>query len=282
MFWVIFFTWLLDRVSVIIWGNWYRGRCFRLWIYPLLLALLVQVCPIDFLLQLQWNGTRDIVSPWGLFNNTFPFTIPLPLPLPILYCLPHPRPFPLPVLSRLPFPLPISVPYPFPVLLSPPCVSASPLQWSLLLASRRQLLPPLSAPVSAQFSSSLFSSIIWSQFSARTATKSPGLWFRQLGGSIFVLRSVLPYQEKRSPVDLTFPKLDFCRLERFTSSRTGCRSSHLQLFIWSWVVPNICPVYERKAAHDSENCEHRFLRCGHISWNCEQCWVMTGSRKIIS
>ena len=39
---------------------------------------------------------RDIISPRGLFNNTFPFTVSLPLPLP----------FPLPVLCSLPFPGP--------------------------------------------------------------------------------------------------------------------------------------------------------------------------------
>jgi len=49
---------------------------------------------MHFLLQLQSNGTRDIISPWRLFNNTFPFTISLPLPLP----------FSLPVLCSLPFP----------------------------------------------------------------------------------------------------------------------------------------------------------------------------------
>ena len=51
---------------------------------------------------------RDIISPWGLFNNSFLFTVSLPLPLP----------FPLSVLSRLPFPLPIhcSLPCPAPVL----------------------------------------------------------------------------------------------------------------------------------------------------------------------
>jgi hypothetical protein len=40
---------------------------------------------------------RDIISPWGLFNNTFPFTVSLPLPvpfaLPILCSLPVPGPF---------------------------------------------------------------------------------------------------------------------------------------------------------------------------------------------
>jgi hypothetical protein len=39
---------------------------------------------------------RGIISPRGLFNNTFPFTVSLPLPL-------H---FPLPVLCLLPFPGP--------------------------------------------------------------------------------------------------------------------------------------------------------------------------------
>ena len=53
---------------------------------------------------------RDIISPWGLFNNTLPFTISLPLPLP----------FPLPVLSPLPISLPIfcSLPFPCPFLTS--------------------------------------------------------------------------------------------------------------------------------------------------------------------
>jgi hypothetical protein len=45
---------------------------------------------------LQSNGTRDIISTWGSFNNTFPFTVSLPLPLP----------FSLPVLCSLPFPGP--------------------------------------------------------------------------------------------------------------------------------------------------------------------------------
>ena len=50
-----------------------------------------------FLLQLQSNGTRDIISPWCLFNNTFPFTVsltlPLPFPLPVLCSLSFSRPF---------------------------------------------------------------------------------------------------------------------------------------------------------------------------------------------
>ena len=48
---------------------------------------------------------RDITSLWGLFNNTFPFTVSLPLTLPN----------PLPVLSRLPFPLPMLCSLPFPI-----------------------------------------------------------------------------------------------------------------------------------------------------------------------
>jgi len=65
---------------------------------------------LTFPLQLHSNGTRDIISPWGSFNNTSPFTISLPLPLPL--------PFPLPVLSCLPFPIPIlcSLPLPGPSL----------------------------------------------------------------------------------------------------------------------------------------------------------------------
>jgi hypothetical protein len=47
---------------------------------------------------------RDIISSWGVLNNTFPFTVSLPLPLP----------FPLPVLSRRLFPLTIDCSLPFP------------------------------------------------------------------------------------------------------------------------------------------------------------------------
>ena len=43
------------------------------------------------------NGTRDIISTRGLFDNTFHFTFSLPLPLP----------FPLPVLCSLSFPGPV-------------------------------------------------------------------------------------------------------------------------------------------------------------------------------
>jgi len=58
---------------------------------------------------------RVISSPrWGLFNNTFPFTVSLPLPLPFLRCFPIPLPCPLPILSHLPFPLAILCTVPFP------------------------------------------------------------------------------------------------------------------------------------------------------------------------
>ena len=110
-------------------------------------------------------------------------------------------PFPL----RFPFPFTSFVPFPFPVPFSPPCVSSPPSPLSLSLPSPGQFLPPLGAPGSAQFSSSSYSSIISSQFSGLTPRKSPGLYCREIGGSIFTLRSSLPYQEKRSPVRSTFP-----------------------------------------------------------------------------
>jgi hypothetical protein len=70
--------------------------------YLLLLALCVRICIIHFLLQLQSNGMRDNISSWGLFNNTFLFTISLPHPLPFICSLP--LPLPLPILCTLPFP----------------------------------------------------------------------------------------------------------------------------------------------------------------------------------
>jgi hypothetical protein len=42
------------------------------------------------------------MSTWGLFNNTFPFTVSLPLPLPFLGCLP--LRLPLPILWTIPNP----------------------------------------------------------------------------------------------------------------------------------------------------------------------------------
>jgi len=59
--------------------------------------------PMTFPLQLQSNGPRDIISPWNVFNNTFPITD----------FRPPPHPFPLPVLSRLPIPLPMLRSLPF-------------------------------------------------------------------------------------------------------------------------------------------------------------------------
>jgi hypothetical protein len=122
--------------------------------------------------------------------------------------IPFPLPFPFPI--SFPFPFPSFVPFPYPVPFSPPCVSSSPSLSSLSLPSPGQLLPPLGALGSAQFSSSSSSSIISSQFSGLMARKSPGLYCQQLGGLIFPLRSSLPYQENRSPVRLTFPELVLC------------------------------------------------------------------------
>jgi len=75
---------------------------------PSLLSPPCPCLPVTFSLQLQSNGTRHIITPWGVINNTFPITVSLPVPLP----------FPLPVLCRLPFPLPIlcSLPIPGPLL----------------------------------------------------------------------------------------------------------------------------------------------------------------------
>ena len=70
---------------------------------PALVNPAYPILPLTFPLHLQSNGTRDIISPWGLFNNTFAITISLPLPFP----------FPFPILSRLPFPLPICCSFPF-------------------------------------------------------------------------------------------------------------------------------------------------------------------------
>jgi len=92
-------------------------------------------------LQLQRNGTRDIISPWGLFNNTFPFIVSLPLPLP----------FPLPILSCLPFPLPIlcSLPFPGPfhtalrVLLTLAIVIVIVIAWTAPSTTRRSRICPV-------------------------------------------------------------------------------------------------------------------------------------------
>jgi hypothetical protein len=142
---------------------------------------------------------REISSPPGVC---------LTIPFPLLFPFPFPCPFP--------FPFPSLVRFPFPVPFAPPCVSSSPSPLSLSLPSPGWLLPPLGAPGSAQFSSSSSSSIISSQFSGLTARKSPGFYCLQRRGSIFALRTSLPYQENHSPVHLTFPELVVCGLERST------------------------------------------------------------------
>ena len=56
----------------------------------------------------------------------------------------------------------------------------------------------------------------------------------------------------------------------------------LQLFIWSQVLPNFGPIYERNTAHHSRTGELLLLLYSHISWNCNRGRVATGSRDIIS
>jgi len=107
MFWVIFTIQLLGRVSDIIWRNRHNRPCFRLYIYSGRLAFHVRVCLLQFLLRLLCNGTWDIISPLGLFNNTIPFTVSLPLHFPFLHCLPllfsFPFPFSRPILCSVLF-----------------------------------------------------------------------------------------------------------------------------------------------------------------------------------
>jgi len=158
--------------------------------------------------------------------------------------------------------------------------SLSPLSLSLPLPGR--LLPPLGATGSAQLSSSSSSLIISSRTSELTARKSPGLYYRQLGGSISALRSSLPYQEKHSLAQWIIPEVVTSNLERSTWSPKAPGLSHLQLFIWSRVLSNICPIYVRKASFHSRKGELLVLLCGHIRWNCENRRVVTRSRKIIS
>jgi len=82
-------------------------------------------------------------------------------------------------------------------------------------------------------------------------------------------------------VRVTFLEIVVCGLEQSTWSLKAEGLSHLQLFIWSWVLSNIYPIYKRKAAHHSRKGKLLLLHCGHISWNCEKWRVVTGSRKII-
>jgi hypothetical protein len=143
---------------------------------------------------------REISSPPGVG-----LTIPFPLSFHF--------PFPSSVAFPFTFPFPSVVPFPFMVLFSLPWVSSSSSLSSLSLPSPEQILPPFGPLGSDLFSSSSSSSIISFQFRGVTARKSPHLICRPLGGSIFALRSSLPYQEKRTPVCLNFPELVICRFE---------------------------------------------------------------------
>ena len=125
----------------------------------------------------------------------------------------------------------------------------------LSLASLGRLLPPLGATGFSQFPSSSSRLIISSQFSGLTARTSPGLYCWQLVGSISTLRSLLLYQEKRSPVHLSSPELVVCGLEWSTESPKVLELPHLQLFLWSQILSKICLIYKWKATHHSRKGE---------------------------
>jgi len=227
-----------------------------------------------------------VSPPCPSLPNTFPSTTAKQwheryhLPPGVCLTIPFPLPFPLPF--PFPFPFPFFVPFPFPVPSSLPCVSSLPSPLSLSLPSPGWLLPTCGALGSAQSSSSSSSSNISSEFSGLTARKSPWLYCWQHGGSIITLTSLTPYQVNPSRVRLTFPELFVCGLEQSTWSPKARGLSHLQLFIWSRVLSNLCCLYERNATHHSRKGELLLLQWGHISRNCEKWRVVTGSRKVIS
>jgi len=143
-----------------------------------------------------WNPS----SPPGVcLTIPVPLPFPFPFPFPSSVAFPFPFPFPFPFSVALPFPFPYCVAFTFQVPFAPRCISSSRSLSSFWLPSPRWLLPPLGAPRSAQFSSLSSSAIISSQLSGLMARKLPGLYCRQLCGSIFALRSAQQYQEKRSP-----------------------------------------------------------------------------------
>jgi len=71
-----------------------------------LVSLLYRDLPLTLSSATASNSTTDIISPWGLFNITIPFTITLPLPIPLPFPLPIPLAIPLPIVGSLPFPGP--------------------------------------------------------------------------------------------------------------------------------------------------------------------------------
>jgi len=159
---------------------------------------------------------QEISSPPGVC-----LTISFPLPFPFPFPFPSTFPFPFQYIVHLAFPVPFSL----------LCMSSSPSLSSLSLPSLGRLLPQLCTPGSTQFSSSSSLSIISSRFGCLTARKWPSLYCWQLGGSIFALRSSLPYQERCSLVHLTFPGLVVCGLEQSTWSPKAWGLSRLELFI---------------------------------------------------
>jgi len=160
-----------------------------------MLALCVRVCLIQFLLQLQSHGTRDIISPGVCLTIPFPSPFPFPFPFASTVAFPFPFPFPFPSSVAFPYPLPSFVACPFLVHVLPPCMSSSPSPSSVSLPSRGRRFPPVGTQGSAQCSSSSSSSIISFQFGGLQAMKSPSLYCRQLCGSIFALILLLLYQD---------------------------------------------------------------------------------------
>jgi hypothetical protein len=119
--------------------------------------------------------------------------------------------------------------------------------------------------------------ILWSNSQEVAWLVLPAAWWLNHCPEII---ATIPRETHASVFNI--PELVVCGLERLGSSPKTLRCSHLQLFIWSQVLSNICPGYERKVAHNSRNTKFQLLRCGHMTWNCEKWRVATGSRKIIS
>jgi len=115
-----------------------------------------------------WHERQQ--PPWGLFNNTFSFTVSLPYYL-------H---FPLAVhchISCYPSCVPISVLVP----ISPPCLSSPLSPSSLSVQSPGQLIAPHHTWGCAQFPSSSSLSIISSELRGLTTRMSPVLCCGELG-----------------------------------------------------------------------------------------------------
>jgi hypothetical protein len=166
-----------------------------------------------------------------LFNNTFPFTVSLPLPLP----------FPLPVLCSLPFPGPFVTT--LRVLINLASVIVVVIAKPAASTTRRSGIRPvviiiivIDYPIPIQWSNSQV--VAWLVL--------PAAWWLNVCPEI-----IATVPRETLTVAFNLPPAGSLQIGAIDLIPEGMGVVPPPMFIWSWVLSNICGIYEQMAAHHS-------------------------------